>query len=52
METYFAPAEKTDRRIFASQIESISNSPIMSKLLEATCGLLILLFSKPPALPV
>ena len=43
METYFAPAEKTDRRIFASQIESISNSPIMSKLLEATCGLLIVL---------
>ena len=43
METHFAPAEKTDRRVFASQIENISKSPIMSKLLEATSGLLVVL---------
>jgi hypothetical protein len=43
METRFAPPEKTDRRIFAGQVESISKSPIISKLLEATSGLLAIL---------
>ena len=43
MDTYFAPAERTDRRTFANQIEGISNSPIMSTLLEASGGLLIIL---------
>lgn len=43
METNFAPAERTDRQTFANQIENISKSPIMSTLLEATSGLLIVL---------
>ncbi len=43
METHFAPAERTNSDTFASQIESVSNSPIMNKLLEATSGLLIVL---------
>jgi hypothetical protein len=43
METYFAPAERTDRRVFANQVECISKSPLMSKLLEATGGLLVVL---------
>lgn len=43
METNFASAERTDRRTFANQIENISKSPIMSTLLEATSGLLIVL---------
>jgi nitrogen-specific signal transduction histidine kinase len=43
METYFAPAERTERRLFCNQVESISNSPIMSTLLKATGGLLVVL---------
>lgn len=43
METYFAPAERTDRRTFANQVENISNSQIMSTLLQATGGLLVVL---------
>lgn len=43
MDTYFAPAERLDRRTFANQVENISNSPIMSTLLEATGGLLVVL---------
>src|SRR5512133_96866 len=43
MDSYFAPAERTDRRLFANQVEDISNSPIMNALLEATGGLLAVL---------
>ncbi len=43
METSFAPAERTDQTVFVRQIENISNSPVMSKLLEASCGLLVVL---------
>lgn len=43
METNFAPAERTDRRVFANQVENISKSPIMNTLLEATGGLLVVL---------
>jgi len=43
LETYFATAERTDRRTFAGQVESISNSPIISKLMEATSGLMVVL---------
>ncbi len=43
METSFAPAERTDRNVFNRQIENISTSPVMSKLLEASCGLLVVL---------
>jgi signal transduction histidine kinase len=43
METHFAPAGRTNSDTFVSQIESVSNSPIMNKLLEATSGLLIVL---------
>lgn len=43
METYFAPAKRTERRIFCNQVESISNSPIMTTLLKATGGVLVVL---------
>ena len=43
LQAYFAPAERADQRVFAGQVESISNSPIMNKLLEATSGLLVVL---------
>lgn len=43
METYFAPAARTDRRVFANQVESVSNNPIMNTLLKATGGLLVVL---------
>ena len=32
METYFAPAERTDITIFRQQVEDISNSPVMPAL--------------------
>lgn len=43
MDTNFAPAERVDRRAFLKQVESISKSPIMSTLLKATGGLLLIL---------
>lgn len=43
MNTCFAPPERTDRRIFANQVESISKNPLMSTLLEVSGGLLIVL---------
>ncbi|MDD2270621.1 MAG: hypothetical protein PHP95_02340 [Desulfuromonadaceae bacterium] len=41
METCFAPAKKAEKSVIPAQIESISSSPIMSKLMEATSGLLV-----------
>lgn len=43
METCFAPAKKTESSVFADQVDSISKSPVMSKLMEATSGLLVVL---------
>lgn len=42
-ETYFAPSEKTERRKFKNQIESISNDPLMTALLTTMSGLLVVL---------
>ncbi|MBU0675606.1 MAG: HAMP domain-containing histidine kinase [Proteobacteria bacterium] len=42
-DTYFAPAARTERRKFYNQIGQISHSPIMSTLLTACTGLLVVL---------
>ncbi len=41
MQTYFAPARRTDRRKFKNQVKEISHSPIMTALLNAVTGLII-----------
>ena len=43
METYFAPAQRTDRRKFKNQISSISHSPVMNALLQTSAGILVIL---------
>jgi signal transduction histidine kinase len=43
MDTFFAPAERTNQSLFADQVESISNNPLMSKMLEVSGGLLVVL---------
>jgi nitrogen-specific signal transduction histidine kinase len=43
MDTYFAPAERTERRKFKNQIETISYSPVMNTLLKTMSGLLVVL---------
>lgn len=43
METYFAPAPRTERRKFVNQVESISHNPIMDTLLKTASGLLLVL---------
>lgn len=43
MSASFTPAERTDRRHFANQVENICTNPIMSALLATTGGLLIIL---------
>lgn len=43
MNTDFATAEKVSDKVFDSQIEAISNSPIMSGLLDSISGLLAIL---------
>ncbi|MFC1523899.1 sensor histidine kinase [Thermodesulfobacteriota bacterium] len=43
METCFAPAMRTDRRKLKNQIGTISNSLVMSSLLKAVNGLLVVL---------
>lgn len=43
MDTYFAPAPRTDRRKFVNQIATVSHSPIMDALLKTVSGLLIIL---------
>ncbi len=42
-ETYFAPPEKTDRRKFGNQLESLSKDPLMTTLLTTMSGLLVVL---------
>jgi signal transduction histidine kinase len=43
METYFAPAGRTERRKFKNQISLISHSPIMDTLLKTMTGLIVVL---------
>ena len=43
MDTYFAPAERSDVRVFRQQVESVSNSPVMNALLDTMAGLLVVL---------
>jgi len=43
MDTYFAPAQQTDRRKFINQIETISHNPIMDALLKTVAGILLVL---------
>lgn len=43
MDTYFAPAKRTERREFKNQIDNISHSPIMNTLLKTMSGLLVVL---------
>lgn len=43
MDTYFAPAARTERRQLRNQIETISHSPVMNALLGTTAGLLVVL---------
>lgn len=43
MDTYFAPAPRTERRQLRNQIEAISRSPVMNTLLNAASGLLVVL---------
>lgn len=43
METYYAPAARTERRLFKNQIETISQSPIISTLLKTMSGLMVIL---------
>ena len=43
MKTFFAPAQKTERRKFKNQIAAVSTSPIMNTLLETAAGILIVL---------
>ncbi len=43
METHFAPAERTDVRVFKQQVEAVSNSSVMTTLLETMAGLLVIL---------
>lgn len=43
MDTYFAPAARTERRKLKNQISDISHSPVMNSLLNAANGLLIVL---------
>lgn len=42
-DTYFAPPEKTERRKFRNQIESISKDPLITALLTTIAGLLVVL---------
>ncbi len=43
METYFAPAKRTDRRKFKNQVFDVSHNPIMNALLKTMSGLLVVL---------
>lgn len=43
METYFAPAKRTERRKFGNQVEVVSQSPLMNTLLQTMAGLLVVL---------
>jgi signal transduction histidine kinase len=43
MDTYFAPAQRTERRKFTNQVETISRNPIMDALLKVAEGILVVL---------
>lgn len=43
MDTYFAPAKRTEKRKFQNQIDDISKSPIMDALMKTAAGLLVVL---------
>lgn len=43
MDTYFAPAKRTERRKFRNQITAITHNPIMDTLLKTAAGLLVVL---------
>lgn len=43
METYFAPAPRTERRRLKNQIATISNNRIMNTLLKTVAGLLVII---------
>jgi PAS domain-containing protein len=43
METFFAPAERTERRKFRNQVEAISRSPLMNTLLQVMAGMLVVI---------
>jgi signal transduction histidine kinase len=43
METFFAPAKRTERRQFRNQVEAVSQSPLMNTLLQTMAGLLVVL---------
>lgn len=43
MKTYFAPAERIEKKCLSSQVKSISNSPVMNAILQTTAGLLVVI---------
>jgi len=43
MDTYFAPAQRTEKRKFKNQIADITRNPIMDSLLKTATGLLVVL---------
>lgn len=43
METFFAPAQRTERRKFGNQVEVISQNPLMNTLLQVIAGMLVVL---------
>ncbi len=43
MDTFFAPAERTERRNFKNQLMDVNQSPVMNALLEASEGILVVL---------
>ena len=44
MSASFTPAARTERRYFANQVDNLCKNPIMSALLAATGGLLIVMW--------
>jgi len=46
MDTYFAPAARTAQRTLRGQIKSISNSPVMNAVIQATAGVLVVINEK------
>jgi signal transduction histidine kinase len=43
METHFAPAARTDVRVFKQQVEEVGKSPVISALLDTVAGMLVIL---------
>ena len=46
MDTYFTPAARTAQRTLRGQIKSISNSPVMNAVIQATAGVLVVINEK------